>query len=625
MLTTGGTATDRTGSTAGRRRLALGAGALIYLCGSLAMYAHVLALGISRGTTCACSDTSLFTWFFEWPYVALTHGHNPFFSTAMFHPQGINLLSNTSVTALSFLLLPVTALFGPLTSLNVALLIAPVASGVAAMWVAQRWVRSSLAAGLVGALYAFSPLVLFQAAGAHLQLTFLVVPPLVLACLDELFWRKERSAVTVGVALGLLLVVQFFSGTELLVMVLAASAVSLAVLLAAAVVTDRGAATASLRHGLPGLATAAGVSVVLLAWPAYYALHGPGHFVGPIWPGISPADASLRSYLVAVPGTILWWVPNWGRLMRPTYLGPVLAVTLVAGVVVFRRSRRLIAAATVTAVVAWLALGGHYVFSAWHYARHLPLLDDVMNERFSALLFLPAGLALALVFERVRALRRGAAGAVLAVALGAACVAPFAVNASHGLPYSASRVWEPLWYQRNADSLPPGQVILGFPFFTTSADLLAVQALHAMHYSIVGGTGPGWIDARQGPAEPGYRVVKDLASAALAPQLAPTASPAQRTALRTALRYWGATLVVVPFARGPNTSVVARSPAAIRVWLESALGPPTVRDAAWVWTLVTAHAAAGAGGTSSSAPRTRPSHPSSATATARGSDGPRRT
>jgi hypothetical protein len=583
MLTAGGDATDRTGASVRHRRVALAAGAVAYLCGSLAMYAHVLALGISRATTCACSDTSLFTWFFEWPYVALTQGHNPFFSTAMFHPQGINLLSNTSVTALSFLFLPVTAAFGPVASLNIALLVAPVASGIAAMWVAQRWIRSSLVAWLVGALYAFSPLVLFQAAGAHLQLTFLAVPPLVLACLDELFWRKQHSSVKVGVALGLLLVVQFFSGTELLVMLVVASAASLGVLLIAALLADRAAAVASLRRGLPGVAAAAAVSVALLVWPAYYALYGPGHFVGPIWPGISPADASLRSYLIAVPGTVLWWVPHWGRLMRPTYLGPVLALTLVAGIVAFRRSRRLVAAVALTGVVAWLALGAHYVFSAWHYARHLPLLSDVMNERFSALLFLPAGLALALVLERVAALRRGTTGVVLAVVLAAACVAPLAVNAAHGLPYSSSRVWEPLWYQRNADSLPAGQVILGFPFHTTSADLLAVQALHAMRYSIVGGTGPEWIDARQGPAEPGYRVLKDLASVVQAPTFAPTATPSQRAAVRVALAYWGTTLVVVPFARGPNTSVVARSPASVEVWLSSVLGPPTVRDAAWVW------------------------------------------
>ena len=51
----------------------------------------------------------------RWP-----HGQNPFFSTALFHPTGINLLAQTSVTGLSLPLVPVTWIWGPVASLNVA-------------------------------------------------------------------------------------------------------------------------------------------------------------------------------------------------------------------------------------------------------------------------------------------------------------------------------------------------------------------------------------------------------------------------------------------------------------------------------------------------------------------------
>ena len=476
-------------------------------------------------------------------------------------------------------------MFGPIASLNVALVAAPACSGLAAMWVAQRWVRSSLAAFVAGALYAFSPLVLFQSAGAHLMVTSLVVPPLVLACLDELFWRRRRRPVLVGAALGALLVLQFFMGTEMLVMLGVAAGGSLVVLGVAALVRDRAAATAAVRHGAPGLAVALVVAAVVLAWPAAYALGGPGHYVGPIWPGIAPAQASLRSFVVAVPGTVLWWSLSSGRLVRPTYLGPTLVATLLVGLVAFRRCARLWAAVALTGVVAWLALGQHYAFGAWHDLHGLPLLRDVMNERFSALLFLPAGLGLAVVLDQLVRWRRGALGAVLALVVGAACVTPFALNAANGLPYAASKVWEPRWYQRNADALAPGQVVLGFPFFNTSADLLSVQALHSMHYAVVGGTGPEWIDARQGREEPGYKVIKQLASIALAPDLASTATPPQRAAVLAALRGWGVTYVVVPMARGPNTSVAARPPANVARWLASVLGAPERRDAAWVWHL----------------------------------------
>jgi hypothetical protein len=561
------------------------AGAIAYLGVAAGMYAHVLALGVTRGTTCACSDVSLFAWFFEWPLAAIRNGHDPFYSSAMFHPQGINLLSNTSVTIWSFVLLPVTWAFGPFASLNVAVIAAPVLSGVAMMWVAQRWVRSSLAAFLAGALYAFSPLVLFESAGSHLMATSLVVPPLVLACLDELFWRRRHSPRKVGAALGVLVVVQFFSGTEVLVMLAVATVLSLLVLGAVALLADRGAATSAIREALPGLAVAAAVAAVLLAVPAWYALDGPGHYRGVVWPNIAPAQASIRSYFVAVPGQGLWWVPHWGKFMRPTYLGPPLLATVLAGVVVFRRDARLRTVALLTAVVAWLALGERYSIGAWHVLRHVPILDDVMNERFAALLFLPAGLALALVLDHLCDWRPRALGAALAIVVGLGCATPFVLDAVDALPYSASTVWVPTWYQQHAARLPAGQVVLGFPFFNTSADLLGVQAIYGMHYAVVGGTGPEWIDARQGSEEPGYKVIKIVASTVPVAHLDAAATPAQRTAVRAALRGWGVTLVVVPFARGPNTSGAARKPAVIESWLVSVLGAPRVQSAAWVWRL----------------------------------------
>ena len=572
--------------TASRRRVALLLGLAAYVVIAVAMFWNVLTLSVTRGTTCACSDASLFAWFFEWPLVALSHGHNPFYSSAMFHPQGINLLSNTSVTAWTFVLLPVTALFGPIASLNVALIAAPAFSGLAMMWVAQRWVRSSLAAFLAGALYAFSPLVLFQSAGAHLMVTSLIVPPLLLACLDELFWRRRHPPTRVGAALGALVVLQFFTGTEMLVMLGVAVVVSLVVLGAAALFQDRAATLSAIRRAVPGLGVAAAISIVVLAWPAWYALEGPGHFVGPVWPGIAPAQASLRSFVVAVPGTVLWWSLHSGRFIRPTYLGPLLIATLGLGLVAFHRCARLWAAAALTGVVAWLALGQRYVFGAWHYGHHLSIVGDVMNERFAALLFLPAGLALAVVLDQLARWRPRALGATLAVVVGAVCVTPLALNAANGLPYSASKVWEPLWYQRNADALPAGQVVLGFPFFNTSADLLSVQALHAMHYAIVGGTGPEWIDARQGTEAPGYGVIQQVASRAVVPSLTRFSTPQRRAEVVAALRGWGVTYVVVPMARGPNTSTAARPPALVASWLAGVLGPPRVEDAAWVWHVV---------------------------------------
>ncbi len=572
----------------GGGRRAVVVGMLAYLGLALVMFAHLLWMSATRATTCACADSSLFAWFFEWPLAALRQGHNPVFSAAMFHPQGINLLSNTSVTAWSFVLLPITWIWGPVASLNVALVAAPVLSATSAMWVARRWVRSGLAAFVGGALYGFSPFVLFQEAGAHLMVTSLFVPPLVLACLDELLVRRRRPPVLVGLLLGLCFVLQFFLGTEVLVMLVVATALSLVVLGLGALVVDRAALAASLRGAFPGLAVALGVAGALLAWPLWYALAGPEHLSGDIWPYVTPAQASVRSFVQVVPGQGLWWTPHWGRFMRPTYLGPPLLATLVVGLVVWRRDVRLWCSIAIGAIVAWLALGARYWFGAWHYLQHLPVLHNVMNERFSALLFLPIGLSLAIVLDHVAQWGPKMLRNLAALAVAAACVAPFAINAAAALPYAASNVWEPQWYASAADRLPAGQVVLGFPFFTTTADLLAVQALHGMHYAIAGGTGPEWINSRQGKSEePGYVVIKDLASVTADPSLPAHATAREADEVRAALRGWGVTDVVDPMESQPKPwgSQQPRTPWAIAVWMSSVLGQPSTVDDAWVWHL----------------------------------------
>ena len=166
-------------------------------------------------------------------------------------------------------------------------------------------------------------------------------------------------------------------------------------------------------------------------------------------------------------------------------------------------------------------------------------------------------------------------------------MAPYVYDAAHVAPYRASSLWIPSWYRDNADALGPHQVILGFPFFNTSANLLGVQAHYQMRYSVVGGTTPQWLPFRQESEAPGYRVIWNLASTAAAPNMSRVASPAQKVAVLDALRGWRTTLIVVPGTNGPNTSPVARDPAFIKDFLATIVGVPVWHDGAWIWHLPT--------------------------------------
>ena len=193
------------------------AGGIGYLALSVGLWWNVWSTHPTSVTTCGCGDTSLFTWFLEWPAYAMSHGTNPLYSTHLFHPGGINLLSNTAEVGLGIVLAPVTWLFGPIATLNVALTLSPALSAFAMYVLLRRWVSWAPAAFLGGLLYGFSPFVLVSLTDAHLMLGMAAMPPLLVLFLDELFVRQRWRPWVTGLAIGAVALVQFTLGTEVLV------------------------------------------------------------------------------------------------------------------------------------------------------------------------------------------------------------------------------------------------------------------------------------------------------------------------------------------------------------------------------------------------------------------------
>jgi len=96
------------------RRLALAG--ICYLTLSVVIWWHVWSAPTVTPPRSTATRTLL--WYLEWPAYALAHGANPFFSTAMFHPGGVNLLANTSVLGIGIPLAPLTWAFGPVLTLT---------------------------------------------------------------------------------------------------------------------------------------------------------------------------------------------------------------------------------------------------------------------------------------------------------------------------------------------------------------------------------------------------------------------------------------------------------------------------------------------------------------------------
>ena len=142
------------------------------------------------------------------------HGANPLFEARMNVPDGVNMMANTSVLALSLPFAPVTHFFG--AALSVVFLLTLGLAGTAAAWywlLSRHLVRSRVAAWIGGAWCGFCPALVGHANG-HINFVSQFVVPFIV--LQVIRLREPGRIVRGGVILGLLIVVQVFINEETL-------------------------------------------------------------------------------------------------------------------------------------------------------------------------------------------------------------------------------------------------------------------------------------------------------------------------------------------------------------------------------------------------------------------------
>jgi hypothetical protein len=559
--------------------------------------------------TCPCGDPSSFVWYLAWPAYAIRHGHSLFFSSRVHVPGGINLLDNTSVLALGVVLAPVTWLFGPVTTLNVALTAAPVLSGLSAYGVLRRGLGLRWVPAFMGGLaFGASPFMLRDEAANHLMTSFLPLVPLIFWCCYELAVAQRGRWWQWGVGLGVLVAVQFFVGTEVLTVTVLTAVIALLLGMLAAL-RRKGTIRAKLPFAWRGFGVAVGVAGVLLAYPLWFSLAGPEHINGPNW--WNSLGNGLMQVLLPLGPTSLD-AQGWTRTgyLGPAgafegYLGiPALVILAIAVVVVRRPLAKLCAAVTV--ITVWLSLGGanipanmggepSWLWLPWRLFAHVPVLDKLTPANFSAAVAFLVATAAALLADQLIPVRSGSPSPAstpvrrgLSYALcGAVCLAlvvPWLV--SWNLPFTTERVAASQWVTQKGARLPARAVVLFYPFPTTYQDqALLWQAQSGMRFSIVGGrgivAGPGnRADHGFTPGTP--EGTMSALTTLHVPQANVTTPPLPDQAtiawFRAALRRWGVTTVVL--TPGPHRGYV-------RHWMKLVLGtPPRRQDGDWVWTNV---------------------------------------
>jgi len=410
-------------------------------------------------------------WFLSWTPWAISHGVNPFFTTHMNFPDGVNLMWNSWAPLLGFVLWPITATAGPVVAFNVLQ-----TAGIAlSAWVAYLAIRrylpawAALAGGLV---YGFGPFLMDQAHG-HVKVSFGVLPPLLFILLDEIFVRQRHRAWVMGILLGLAAAAQTFILEEGVVLGALAAALGIAAL----AVVCRRHLRSHWRHALRALLCCAATYAVVTVGQLALQLFGSGRVHGNV-PG---ADTYLADPVAVVVPTHLQFL-SWGSISTrverfggnpvetATYLGIPLLLILVLTVAFFWRRPLVRWAGLAGALLLLFALGPHLRFNGKLVGIPLPFLlvqrishvgSALPSHLFVYVNFVAALLLAAFLAELVR-LRVGHRLATAGGGLLALAVIPALLPA---LPFASLGVRVPSYFTAaGVQSLPSGSVVLVAPF-----------------------------------------------------------------------------------------------------------------------------------------------------------------
>jgi len=414
-----------------------------YVLGAFALTWRLWADPAGQMVAGNSGDINLFAWFMRYIATALSHGQLPaLLTTGLNAPRGISLMWNTSALLPAVVLAPVTLLAGPQASLTILLTAGFAGSAASLFYVLRRWGASVTAAALGGAVYGFSPALLAAGIG-HFQLQFAVLPPLIIDAVLRMVTGRGH-AVRTGIWLGLLTAAQLFIGEELLVDTAVAAGVMLVVLAVSQPRAAIAAATGRAEAILAGLGTAAGVAAVICAYPLWV------QFGGPLREHGSPWDVpAFHSYLYG------FVTPSAGLLFHTSasaaiaakypepmpeylaYLGWPLLIVALAAAVAFWRDPKVRLTALTFAILELFTLGAisprHGIsypaaLLPWRWLQGLPVLSQVLPDRFAILADGLVAALLAFALDRARLLasrtrRRPLIGA-LATAVAVLAVLP---------------------------------------------------------------------------------------------------------------------------------------------------------------------------------------------------------
>jgi hypothetical protein len=357
-------------------------------------------------------DQAFFEWMLAHGARVVTDGVYPFFSDRMNYPDGVNIMANTSVLAVSLPMTPITVLFGPHVSFNVFLTLALAVTGISWYLVLSRRFVSSKLAAWVGALFCtFAPSMVSHA-GGHPNIVSQFLVPLIIWRTLEL--RVAGKAMRNGLILGGLLIWQAFINLEILFM----TAVGLGLFCVVTGLARRRRHRGEARAFLRGLAVAGALTVAVLAYPLAVQFFGPQSYQG-LPQFVRNFGADLGSFTAYSSRSVAGNSVIATRLAQNAseenaFFGWGLVILFFGLIVWMRRSVAVVSLGAVALLFAAMSLGPRIFLNGlntgvpgiWAVLHSIPVLNSAVPTRWAMAIAPVVGIVLALGCQRAADLVR---------------------------------------------------------------------------------------------------------------------------------------------------------------------------------------------------------------------------
>jgi hypothetical protein len=448
-----------------------------------AVIGHPATVYVGRGP-----DPQLYIWFMAWWAHAISRGLNPFLTSVIWAPSGVNLAWTANMPLAAWLVYAVTRGFGPIVAYNLLCLLSPALAGWSAFALCRYVVRGWWPAMFGGLLFAFSPYVLSRMLG-NMDLTLVWPIPLgayvTLRSIDGNLGARGFIA-----AFAILIAAQFLLFAEIV-----ASATlfgTIALLLAAPAMAPQE------RHRLFTTATliaAAYAAAAVVVLPYLYYM-----FAFPTAPGeiFSPWHFAIDLASFAIPTTVnqLGRVPLFAPIAyqfraEMAETGAYLGLPLLAIVMLFARERwnapggrfliHLLIVICVLAMGPRLEFAGRIVMGLPGSAlAHLPLLNKALPARFMMYAYLVLAVMVAMW------LAADGGGKKLRWALGLAIVPFMLPNLSASYWVTPAEI--PAFFSTGLyrQYLAPGETVVVLPYGILGEGMLW-QAATGMYFRMAEG------------------------------------------------------------------------------------------------------------------------------------------